>query len=153
MAERRFSPDHLDLLRFFHNRGVRYLLVGGHAVIYHGLPRTTGDLDLWIAVEPDNAERVAAALIDHGFPPGSVTPETFTNRGIVFRFGMPPLRVEILTQPSGVNFEDCWRGRIDDTVDGVPLHILNLADLRQNKLAAGRPKDLADLADLPEPPP
>lgn len=153
MADRRFSPDHLDLLRFFHNRGVRYLLIGGHAVIYHGLPRTTGDLDLWIATEPENARRVVAALVDHGFPPGSVDASTFTRSGLIFRFGVPPLRVELLTQPSGVEFDECWHNRINDVADNVPIHVIGLQDLRRNKLAAGRPKDLADVADLPPAPP
>ena len=144
------SFDFRELLRCFQAHEVRYLLIGGYAVGVHGYSRPTRDIDLWIAVAPDNAERVSQALVDFAFSPGEVTPERFNTTGVVFRFGRDPFRVELLTSPSGVDFEACWPNREAWQVDDLTIPVIGLHHLRQNKLAAGRPKDLADLAELPE---
>jgi hypothetical protein len=129
---------------------VDYLLIGGFAVGHHGYPRTTGDIDVWIARNAENAVRIVEAMTTFGFDPGSVFPEMFLAEKKIVRFGVPPLRIEIHTSISGVEFEQCFAGRVAANVDGIDVPLISLADLRTNKKASGRFKDLADLEHLPE---
>jgi hypothetical protein len=124
---------------------VDYLVIGGYAVIFHGYVRTTADLDIWVAVNPDNAKRVDAAIRDAGFNPSWLTPQLFLRLGGIFRIGVEPLRLEIVTRIDGVEFDQCRAGRVEAELDGLKIPFLNLDDLKTNKAAAGRPKDLADL--------
>jgi hypothetical protein len=141
-------PDFKELLNLLNAHGVEYLLIGGYAVAYHGYPRATQDIDLWIAVHPDNAQRLVAAL-DEFIGASEIRPEQFLEEGRILRMGVPPLRVDITNCISGVEFSDCYARRIVDTVGSVPLSIVSLDDLKANKRASGRPKDLADLSYLP----
>ena len=125
------------------------MLVGGYAVNFHGHHRTTGDMDLWIAVDASNAERVSKALQKFGFSPQSVPSRAFLEQGKIFRFGIPPVRIELLTQPTGVEFEDCFSRRVMTRLDGIDVPVISLEDLKLNKKAAGRGKDLLDLESLP----
>ncbi len=143
------DPNFKEFINLLHSEGVRYLLLGGYAVNYHGYHRFTGDIDLWIAIDAANANRVSAALQKFGFSAEAVKPELFTEAGRVHMFGRKPLRIDLLTGPSGVEFEECYRRRIVDSLDGVSLSIISLADLRCNKSASGREKDLLDLKGLP----
>ena len=126
-----------------------YLLIGGYAVGYHGYPRATNDMDVWIAIHPDNAQRVVNALKDFGFDHPELTPELFLQKNKIIRMGHPPMRLEISTGISGVEFEDCYANRVVDDLDGVKVSIIDLPHLKANKKAAGRLKDLADLENLP----
>jgi len=146
MATIQLPPDFKDFLRLLNSHNVRYLLIGGYAVNYHGYPRATGDIDVWIDREPVNAGRVADALREFGFL--QATPELFTVPGNVVRMGMPPLRIEVLTSISGVDFSACFRNRIVAGMDGVPVSLIGVDDLKANKRASGRLKDLADLEEL-----
>jgi hypothetical protein len=130
-------------------KGVRYLLIGGYAVGYHGYPRATNDMDIWVAVHPDNADKVVAVLHEFGFNLPDLTPELFLQENKIIRMGVPPMRLEISTGISGVEFDECYAARIVDTLDGVPTNIIDLLHLKANKKAAGRLKDLADLENLP----
>ena len=144
-----------ELLKCFHNRGVRYLLLGGYAVGFHGYPRPTEDIDLWLAIDPANAEKVSLALRDFGISADDVPPGMFLEQRMVFRFGRKPIQVELLTSPSGVDFETCWADRVETELARVPVNVISLWHLRhlgQNKLASGRHKDLADLEELPPAP-
>ncbi len=127
-----------------------YLLVGGYAVAWHGYPRATADLDVWVRTTPDNARRVLAALeaFGCGASAGAGVSE-LTTPGRILRMGVPPLRIEIQTTASGLTFEACHQRRVDGELDGVPVPVLSLDDLKRNKRAAGRYKDLADLENLP----
>jgi hypothetical protein len=145
-------PDFKEFLKLMNSGDVRYLVVGGYAVNYHGHHRTTGDLDVWIAVDPDNAARISAVLQEFGFSPENVPAAAFLERGKIFRMGVKPVRIELLTQPSGVDFDDCYARRIVDAVDGVTIPLISLDDLKANKRAAARTKDLADLENLPPAP-
>lgn len=144
------DPDFREFIRLLNSEGVRYLLLGGYAVNYHGHHRFTGDIDFWIATDVDNASRVSRALQRFGFSPASVKPELFTEPVKVHMFGIKPVRVDLLTGPSGVDFEECYTRRVVDVLDGVEVSIIGLADLRRNKLASGRDKDLLDLKQLPD---
>ncbi|HEY2586352.1 MAG TPA: hypothetical protein VGI81_11365 [Tepidisphaeraceae bacterium] len=142
-------PDFKEFLKLLNSSKVRYLLIGGYAVNFHGHHRTTGDMDIWIAVDPDNAQRISATLQQFGFSIASVPPEMFLETGRIFRFGVKPVRIELLTSPSGIDFETCYSRRVEAEIDGVAIPVLALQDLRENKRAAGRPKDEDDLLNLP----
>jgi len=143
-------PDFKEFLKLMNSADVRYLVLGGYAVNYHGHHRTTGDLDVWIAVDPQNAQRVSQVLQEFGFGASTVPASVFLEVGKVFRMGRKPVRIEILTQPSGVEFEDCYRRRISAVVDGVEIPFISLEDLKANKRAANRLKDQHDLENLPQ---
>lgn len=149
MATTRIPPDFVEFLRLLNANNVEYLLVGGYAVGYHGYPRPTGDLDVWIATHPDNATRVFRVLAAFGFGDTGITPEDIAKSRKVFRMGFAPVRIELQTTLSGVEFQDCYARGIDDQIEGVPVRIISLDDLKRNKKAAGRLKDLADLDYLP----
>jgi len=141
--------DFKEFLRLLNEKKVRYLLIGGYAVGYHGYPRATNDMDIWIAQQPENAERVVAALQKFGFNLPELKPELFLKENAIIRMGVPPMRLEISTGISGVNFEECYGSRIVDELDGMQASIIDLRHLKINKKAAGRLKDLADLENLP----
>jgi len=128
---------------------VRYLLIGGYAVGYHGYPRATADMDIWIAVHPENAERIVAVLRAFGFDLPELSAELFLKDNQIIRMGIPPMRLEICTSISGVEFETCYQGRVTAVLDGVEVNLINLEHLKINKKASGRYKDLNDLENLP----
>jgi len=117
-------------------------------VAYHGYPRATADIDVWVAMRAWNAERVVAALRDFGFDLPGLSQELFLKEGQIIRMGLPPVRIEIMTTLSGVSFDKCFRTRVSDELDGVSVNLISLADLKVNKKAAGRHKDLDDLENL-----
>lgn len=142
-------PDFRDFLRLLNSNGVRYLLIGGYAVGYHGYPRATADMDIWIAVDEENAAKAARAIQEFGIPSRQAAKVTFLGRDRVIRMGFPPVRIEVFTSVSGVDFDECFRERETLEVDGTPINVLSLRMLKANKKAAGRPKDLEDLRHLP----
>ena len=129
-----------------HAHGVRHLLIGGWAVGYHGYPRNTADIDIWIAVDTANCEAVIRMLKE--FIGAAPSPEEFFKRPYVLRMGVPPNRVEIITDIAGVDFDACFEKRVDATLDGVPVTLIGLDDLLANKKAAGRDKDITDAKQL-----
>jgi hypothetical protein len=138
-----------ELLNSLNSAGARYLLLGGYAVNYYGYHRNTKDIDIWIAVSGDNPQRVSRALQNFGFAAASVPPGNFMIKGGMHTFGREPFRVDILSDPAGVDFEACYGRRVEGRIDGVPVPLISLGDLRKNKRASGRPKDIADLDGLP----
>lgn len=128
---------------------VDYLLIGGYAVGYYGYPRPTGDMDVWIAVSPENASRVTKALVEFGFRSEDVPDALFSDPGRIVRMGVPPIRLEIMTSVSGVEFGECYARRTLAMFDGEPVDVIGLEDLKANKKASGRHKDLNDLEQLP----
>jgi predicted nucleotidyltransferase len=148
MATTLLPSDFKEFLKLLNANGVDYLLLGGYAVIYYGYMRTTGDMDIWIAVNPSNAERVAETVKQFGFRDG-VSAEMFLEEGKIIRMGFPPVRIELLTKVSGIEFSAAYARRVKTTFDGIDVTVINLEDLKANKKASGRPKDLADLSNLP----
>ena len=140
--------DFKEFLKLLNEKGVRYLLIGGYAVGYHGYPRATNDMDVWIAIHPDNAQKIVEVLKEFGFDHPELTPKLFLQENKIIRMGNPPMRLEISTGISGVEFEECYASRIVDTLDGMQVSIIDLPHLKANKKAAGRLKDLADLENL-----
>ena len=141
-------PDFKEFLRLLNSETIEYLIVGGYAVGYHGYPRPTGDLDIWVAVQPDTATKLVAALAKFGFGAAGATVELFMTPGKVVRMGQPPVRIEVLTSISGVAFAECYARRVRAVIDGVSTNLISLGDLESNKRAAGRAKDLNDLRHL-----
>jgi hypothetical protein len=142
----RLPRDFKEFLRLLNSKSAEYLLIGGYAVNYYGYARSTGDMDIWIARSPENFGRVAEALTEFGFP--GVTADIFDAPDRMVRMGVPPLRLKILTSISGVEFADCFARRGVAEIDGEAVPIINLEDLKRNKCASGRAKDLADLDQI-----
>jgi len=140
--------DFKEFLKLLSLHEVKYLLIGGYAVSYHGYLRATADMDLWIAIEPQNAEKLVTVLREFGFGVPELTPDLFLNKDKVIRMGLPPLRIEILTTISGVDFDECYSERIVGIIDGVEVNIISLKHLKINKKASGRYKDFDDLEHL-----
>lgn len=149
MDPKSLTRDFREFLQLLNDHGVEYLVIGGHAVAFHGYPRATGDLDVWVAVDPDNATRLVSALRQFGFDVPELQPDLFLRFDRVIRMGVPPNRIEIQTGIDGVRFDDCRPRGITAELDGVGVRFISLADLKANKQASGRYKDLADLEQLP----
>lgn len=143
------TADFKEFLRLLNANHVDYLLVGAYAVGLHGYPRATVDLDVWVNPTPGNAPHVIAALREFGFDTPTIEPQLFINPRSIVRFGVPPFRIEIMTAIDGVTYSECWSNRETFDMDGVAVPVISLADLKTNKLAAGRHKDLNDLENLP----
>ena len=131
-------------------REVRFLVVGGYAVAAHGHPRYTKDLEVWVWLDPTNAERVALALSDFGFASLGLTAADFEEPDVVIQLGYPPKRIDILTSVSGVEFDACFPNRVAVVVPGLedPVPFISVDDLIANKTASGRLQDLADIEAL-----
>lgn len=144
------TDDWLDLLRILHETGARFLVVGAHALAAHGIPRGTQDLDVWIERSAENATRVWKALALFGAPLESlaISQADLQNPGMVVQIGLPPNRVDLLTSLSGVEFGTAWPRRLEGAFRSQVVPFIGREDLKANKRAAGRPKDLADLAAL-----
>ena len=143
------TGDFKEFLRLLNANRVDYLLVGGYAVGLHGYPRATVDLDVWVRPTPVNAESVLQSLREFGFDAPVLESRLFIDPRSIVRFGVPPFRIEVMTSIDGVEFDACRARAVEFDVEGVPVPVISLADLKINKRAAGRHKDLADLENLP----
>ncbi|MEY3173326.1 MAG: hypothetical protein RLZZ436_1240 [Planctomycetota bacterium] len=142
-------PDFSEFLKLLNCHHVDYLLVGGFAVGFHGYPRATSDMDIRVSQSPENAGRVVAAIRAFGFNTPNLTEDLFLQRRRIVRMGHPPIRIEVMNEIASVTFEECRPAAVLAFLDGIPVPIISLADLKRNKLASGRPKDLDDLQQLP----
>ncbi len=145
MATTPLPPDFSEFLRLLNENEVRYLLVGGYAVGYHGYVRATADMDIWTARDDENAHRIVDTLREFGFGFEAISPELFLEEERVIRMGVPPVRIEILTSISGVDFDECYEERVIEQWDDVQINVISLSKLKTNKRASGRLKDLSDL--------
>lgn len=141
-------PDSKELLELFVAHEVRFMVVGGHALGAHGLPRATEDFDIWLWPDPQNAQRIIECLSAFGFEHSDLTTDDFMRSDTVVQLGFTPARIDLMTSISGVNFEEAWERRIIATLDGVDFPVIGKADLVANKWALGRPQDLVDLMNL-----
>jgi len=144
------NSDFRDILSAFCEEKVEFMLVGAYAVAAHGLPRATGDIDLWIKCSEKNAERVWAAIMNFGAPLANISKQDFSTRGNVVQIGVTPRRIDILTQITGVEYEEAEPQSITIEIEGIAIPVIGLAHLVQNKSAVGRPQDKADVARLQE---
>jgi hypothetical protein len=142
------NSDFSDLLRLFSDNAVRYLVIGGFAVIQYAEPRFTKDLDLWISTDVSNATAVYNALREFGAPLSGMTAADFVEEGYFYQMGVPPVRVDILMGIPGLPFEEAWQRRLEVDFDGLPITFISRQDLITAKLASGRPQDLIDVDRL-----
>jgi hypothetical protein len=138
------NSDFSDLLRLFNDNGVRYLVIGGYAVIQYAEPRYTNDLDLWISADAANAAAVYKALRAFGAPLAGMTEDDFAHEGYFYQMGMPPVRVDVLMGIPGPSFDEAWTRRVDNDFDGLVVSFISRDDLIAAKRASGRPQDLID---------
>lgn len=137
-----------EFIELLNSQKVDYIVVGGHAVAFHGHPRFTGDIDLLLRPAHENAQRVIAAVKEFGFAEVSLSAEDFMRPDTVVQLGYPPNRIDLLTSISGVAFEEAWDTRVAGELDGLPVFFLGLNALLKNKQASGRDKDVADIRKL-----
>lgn len=144
------SKDFVEFIACLNDAQVEYLLVGGHALAFHGLPRFTKDIDFWVRASPENAERVLAALDAFGFGGVGLRSSDFATEGKIVQLGYPPNRIDLLTSIDGVSFDAAFARRVETTYQGHRLLVLHRDDLVANKLASGREQDLLDIKRLTE---
>ena len=144
------NPDFRDMLSLFNEERVEYLVVGAYALAYHGLPRATGDIDLWISRSDENAKRVWQTLVRFGVPIAGLTMNDLKEPGTVSQIGVAPRRIDILTSIDGVEFEEAVSERGEVEIEGIKIPIIGRRHLIRNKKATGRPQDRADVARLEE---
>jgi hypothetical protein len=149
MATIQLPPDFKDFLRLLNEEKVEYLLVGGYAVGFHGYPRATKEMDIWVAVSPENAERLVRVFCRFGFSPKSISPASFLNEKKVIEMGIEPFRIDLIMSISGISFSECFAQRVNFLYEGININLINLEHLKINKRATGRLRDLADVEELP----
>lgn len=137
--------DFLEFLRLLGRHRVKYLVVGGYSVAYHGYPRYTGDIDIYVAISPRNAASLVKVFRDFGFGDDGPDAAAFQHRGHVVRIGREPMRLEVLNEIDGVTFADCYARRTRARLGNLAVNFIGLDDLLKNKRHASRPKDLADV--------
>ncbi|MEE4599790.1 MAG: DUF6036 family nucleotidyltransferase [Desulfobacteraceae bacterium] len=142
------NKDFREFIELLNENEVRYLVVGGYAVAFHGHPRYTKDLDVWIGLSPENANKILDALIKFGFGSLGLKSEDFLESDQIIQLGYPPNRIDILTTLKDMNFEDCYNTRVEVEIRGLPINFIDIESLKKNKRATGRPQDLADVENL-----
>jgi hypothetical protein len=142
------NPDYRDILSIFNEEKVEYLVIGAYALAAHGLPRATGDIDLWINRDERNAGGVWRSLVKFGAPLSDLKESDFSSPGMVYQIGVAPNRIDILTSIDGVEFNDAWRQRVEINIEDVLVFVISRVHLIANKKTVGRPQDLADIDRL-----
>jgi len=150
MTQPAMNRDFVEMLRALIEAGAEFLVVGAHAMAVHGVPRATGDFDIWLRPSRENAERIFKALHDFGAPmtEHGITIQDFEAPDTVYQIGLPPRRIDLMTGISGVDFDTAWKSRIIVILEGHPIPVIGRSELIQNKRASGRTKDLVDLEIL-----
>jgi hypothetical protein len=142
------NRDFKEFIQSLNDNRVRYLVVDGYAVAFHGHPRYTKDLDVWIEMTQENASRIVAALEQFGFGSLGLKAEDFLDADQVVQLGYPPCRIDLISGLAGVDFDECYSARVSTVIDGVSTNFIDLDALIRNKRTTGRPQDLADVENL-----
>ena len=142
------DPDFKEFIQLLNENRVEYLLVGGYAVVLHGYPRLTGDMDIWVRPSAENAEKVVKTLNDFGVGSLGFKLEDFSTEGKVNQLGVPPVRIDVITAIDGVTFDKAYAGRSVIEVHGLKISLIGFDDLLTNKKKSGRPRDIDDLNNL-----
>ena len=145
------NPDFSDILSALSAEGADFLLVGAYAMAVHGVPRATGDIDLWVEPTPENAERVLRALANFGAPIRDVSASDLERPGMVLQIGVAPNRIDLLTEIDGVSFRDAWSRRVSTDLNGLRVPVIGRDDLIRNKRATGRARDQVDADQIENP--
>lgn len=142
------NQDFKEFIQSLNDNEVKYLVVGGYAVALHGYPRYTKDMDIWVDMSSENAQKIVKALDSFGFGSLGIEASEFTIENQMLQLGNPPGRIDILTTLPGVEFSECYPSRTVIEVDGVSVNFIDLENLKKNKKATGRHQDLADIENL-----
>lgn len=145
MTANQLSPDYKEFVELLNAHRVEYMIVGAYAVARYGVVRNTGDIDIWVNPTPENATRIVRVLADFGVASLGHTAADFTQHDVVVQIGVSPIRIDVLTAIDGVGFSDCYPNRQTAVLDGVPIAVIGIHDLRRNKASTGRAKDQEDL--------
>jgi hypothetical protein len=143
------NQDFKEFIELLNVNEVKYLVVGGYAVGYHGYPRYTGDIDFWVAISKENAEKIIVVLRDFGMGVLALQAEDFMKEDMIIQIGYEPNRIDILTSVTGISFEDCYSQKVRAEFDEITVDFIDIRNLKLNKAASGRGKDLGDLENLP----
>lgn len=143
-----FEQDFIDFVELLNQHEVKYMVVGAHALSFHGRPRHTGDLDIWIKPDLTNASKMVKVISDFGFGSLGLKDHDFLKNNYVTQLGYPPLRIDILNSISGVDFDEAYLQKILTDIDDLKIAFISLTDFVKNKKASGRPKDLGDIESL-----
>ncbi|WDE97548.1 nucleotidyl transferase AbiEii/AbiGii toxin family protein [Lentisphaera profundi] len=144
------QQDFRDLLHLFNEQKVKYLVVGGYALAFHGAPRFTGDIDIWVRTSSENADKIINALNEFGFGALGITKQDLTQDDQVLQLGYPPIRIDIMTSIDGVDFDEAFNNSLLTSYGDIKIKIISKDDFIKNKRATGRYKDLADIEALGE---
>jgi hypothetical protein len=139
------GPEFIELLN---SAGVKYVIIGGYAVAYHGHPPYTGDIDIFIDLSEANAERMEQVIRRFGFQETGLSAKDFTTPDSIVQLGRPPNRIDVVTSVDAVDFREAWESRIEATLDGTPVHFISKGLLLRNKKTTGRARDLADIEEI-----
>ena len=142
------NQDFKEFLKSLNDNGVRYLVIGGYAVAFHGHPRYTKDIDIWISMDAANAANIVKALEQFGFASLGLQESDFLTPDQIVQLGYPPNRIDLITTTPGVDFETCYVARIQTEIEGIMVNFIDLENLKRNKKAVGRHQDLADIENL-----
>lgn len=142
------NKDFREFIESLNSNKVKFLVLGGYALAFHGHPRYTKDLDIWLELSSENADRTMKALEDFGFGDLDVSKEDLLSVGMVVQLGYPPNRIDLINSPDGVTFAECFETRIAVDLDGTTIPVIDIDNLKKNKKASGRAQDLADLEKL-----
>ena len=142
------NQDFKEFIELLNRNDVRYLVVGGYALAFHGFPRYTKDIDLWVWVNQENAKNLVKTLEDFGFSSLDIKQEDFLSPGYVVQLGQPPGRIDLLTSVTGLDFNECYASRVRAEIQGLEIDFIDLESFKKNKRAVGRHQDLADLENL-----
>jgi hypothetical protein len=148
VGQMKLNPDWREFIELLNANNVQYLVVGGYAVAFHGHPRYTKDLDIWVWIDPANAERMMSVLEQFGFASLGLNVQDFLTPDQIIQLGYPPNRIDLLTTIPGVEFQDCFATKIQIVIDGVVVNFIDAENLKRNKRASGRAQDLADIENL-----
>jgi predicted nucleotidyltransferase len=143
-----FEQNFTDFITLLNKYDVKYLVVGGYAVVVHGFPRYTGDMDIWILKSEENADRLVKVVEEFGFKSVGLTREDFLKKDFITQLGYPPLRIDILNDLANVAFEEAWKNKKAVHIEGLDVHFIGLRDLIDAKETAGREKDIQDIKRL-----
>jgi hypothetical protein len=143
-----FEQDFIDFIELLNLHKVEYLVIGAHALAFHGRPRHTGDLDIWIKPNDENAIKMVEVLRDFGFGSLGLNKQDFLKENYVTQLGYPPLRIDILNSISGVEFDEAYDNKVEGEVDGLTINFINVTEFIKNKEASGRKKDFGDIESL-----
>lgn len=144
------NQDFKEFIELLNKNNVKYLVIGGYALAIHGHPRYTKDIDIWVEMTTENAEKIITALTEFGFGSVGLKTEDFTTPDQIIQLGYPPSRIDIITTPDGIDFTTCYQNKISIELNSILVNFIDLENLKKNKQASGRLQDLADLEKLSE---